>query len=83
MNEIRSYIITNGCIRQDYVQGFEFEAVTFKQAINIFKHMELAKMFYKGVLESSYKTKTTSSESTHSSHSSKMRGEYALKKSNQ
>ena len=38
---------------------FYFEAVAFKQAIDMFEHMEIAGNIYEGVVEPSYKTKTT------------------------
>ena len=35
LNEIIFHIITNSWIGYDYVQGFDFEAVTFNQSINM------------------------------------------------
>ena len=36
LNEIILNIIPNGWISQDYVQDFDFEAVSFKKYINMF-----------------------------------------------
>ena len=40
LNGILFHSMTNGCNRKAYVQGFDFEAVTFNQAINMFDHMK-------------------------------------------
>ena len=58
INEILLNIISNGQIKQLYVQCFDFETITFKQYVNIFEHMQIAETIYDGVVELSY-TKTT------------------------
>ena len=45
--------ISNGWIRQAYVQGFYFQAVTLYQAINIFEIMKVAENIYEGVVDPS------------------------------
>ena len=70
--------IPNGCIRDDYVHGFYFEAVKFKQDIKMFDRKERAENIYKGVVEPPYKTKNTRAESTRAGHRSKMREESEL-----
>ena len=51
--------MTNGWIRQAYLQDFEFEfeSVTFNQVINMFENVKVAESIYEGVVETSYKTK--------------------------
>ena len=36
--------------KQAYVQGFHFESITFKKAVNMFERMEIAKYIYKDVV---------------------------------
>ena len=56
LNEILLNIINNTWINQSYVQGFYCESITFKEAVNMFKRMEIAESIYEGVVEPSYKT---------------------------
>ena len=64
------------------MQGFDFETVTLKRAINMFKSMELSEYIYEGVLYYYYKIKNTREESNLDRHSSKMRGGSSLSNSN-
>ena len=48
----------NSWSRQFYVQGFYWEYITFKNAVNMFEHMEITESIYKGVVEPSYKKPT-------------------------
>ena len=32
--------------KQAYVQGFHYEPITFKKAVNMYEHMEIAKSIY-------------------------------------
>ena len=41
------------------MQVFDFESVTFKKTINMFKHMEISENIFEGVVEHYYKSKTT------------------------
>ena len=47
--------IPNSCSKQTYVQGFDFEYITFKKAVNIFECVEIDGFIYKGVVEPSCK----------------------------
>ena len=60
------------------VQGFYFESVDFKKAINMFDHVEKSVNIYEGVIEPSYKTKTYREEAIRSVHRKKIRFEAAL-----
>ena len=46
LNGIILHTIPNGCNMQDYGQFFYFEAVTLKQAINMFERMEVSEYIY-------------------------------------
>ena len=48
-------IMANSWSKQDYVQGLDYEYISFKKAVNMFERMEIAEYIYKGVLELSYK----------------------------
>ena len=39
------------CSGQIYVQGFDFQSVTFKQAINMFERIDIAENIYDSVVE--------------------------------
>ena len=41
--------------KQDYVQGFDCESISFKKTFNVFERMEIAGSIYEGVVEPSYK----------------------------
>ena len=60
-----------------YVQGFDFESITFKEYVNIFEGMKVAESIYKGVVELSYK-KPTGADAKRAVHSRKMREEATL-----
>ena len=54
LNENLLNITTNSWSKQVYVQGFYFEPITFKEAVNMFEHMKIAESIYEGVLETYY-----------------------------
>ena len=66
----------NSWSKQAYVQGFDYESITFKKSVNMFEQMEIAESIYEGVSEPSYK-KTTRTDTTRASHSRQKRGESA------
>ena len=74
LNEIILYSISNGWSRQAYYLGLYFKAVIFKQAINMFDNMEIPESIYEGVVQTSYKTKTTRAEATYYGNMTKTRG---------
>ena len=77
LNEILLNIMPNSWSKQAYVQGFDFESITFKKAVNMFEHMEIAESIYEGVVELSYK-KPPRAYSNRAGHSRKKIGEVAL-----
>ena len=50
--------MSDGWSIQAYVQGFDFELVLFKQAINIFERTKIGEKIYEGVVEHSHKNTT-------------------------
>ena len=58
LNENLLNIMPNISIKQAYVQGFDCKYITFKNAVNIFERMGIAKYIYEVVVEPSY-LKTT------------------------
>ena len=60
--------------RQDYVQGFDYESITFKKTVNMFEHMEISESIYEGIVEPSYK-KPTRADANRSGHIRQKRGE--------
>ena len=38
--------MTNGWSKKAYVQGFDFESITFKKYVNMFERMEIAESIY-------------------------------------
>ena len=44
----------NSWYKQTYVQGFDFESISFKMSVNIFECMEIAESIYEGVVTPSY-----------------------------
>ena len=56
---------------------FDYESITFKAGVNMFKHMEIEESIYEGVLEP-YHKKPTGSDTNRDVHSSKIRGEENL-----
>ena len=54
LNEILLNGIPNSWYKQVYVQGFDFESISLKKAVNMFERMEIAESIYKGVVEPSY-----------------------------
>ena len=55
LNKILLNSMHNSWSRHAYVQVFDCEYSTFKQAVNEFESMEFAESIYKGVVEPSYK----------------------------
>ena len=55
LNEILLNSMTSSWSKQVYVKGCYCESITFKKAVNMFEHMEIAKYIYEGVVEPSYK----------------------------
>ena len=56
LDENISHSTTDGWIRLEYVQGFYFEVVTFKQSIKMFEKIEIADNIFEGILDPYYKT---------------------------
>ena len=50
LNEILLNSMQNIWINQIHVQGIDCETINNKKAVNIYKHMEIAEIFYKGVV---------------------------------
>ena len=48
----------NGWSRQAYVQGFDYESITFKKYVNMFERMETTEYTYEGLVEPTYKNLT-------------------------
>ena len=46
----------NSYSKQAYVQGFNCENISFKKAVNVFEHTEIAESIYEYVVEPYYKT---------------------------
>ena len=53
LNEILLNIISNSWSNQACVQGFDYESIKSKSAVNMFERMETAEYIYEGVLEPS------------------------------
>ena len=62
--------------KQSYVQGFDYESITFNKAVNMFELMETAESVYEGVEEPSYK-KPTRADANRAVQIMKNRGEVA------
>ena len=62
--------------KQSYVQGFDYESITFNKAVNMFELMETAESVYEGVEEPSYK-KPTRADANRAVQIRKNRGEVA------
>ena len=62
-----------GQSRQTYMNGSDFQAVTFKQDINIFQIMKIDNNIHEGFVENSFQ-KSTRSEYTQDGFIRKMRG---------
>ena len=54
LNEILSDIMPNSWINQAYVQVFDCNYITFKNAVNMFERMEISESIYEGIVEPSY-----------------------------
>ena len=55
LNEILLNSMPNSWPKQAYVQGFYFETIYFKKAVNMFERMEIGKSIYEVVVTPSYK----------------------------
>ena len=58
MMELNDFLLNsmpNSWSKQAYGQGFDCESITFKEAVNMFKHMDISEPIYVGVVEPSYK----------------------------
>ena len=66
----------NSWSKQAYVQGFDCESITFKEAVNMFDCMEISESIYEGVVEPSYK-KPPRADANRAGHIRKKRGESA------
>ena len=66
----------NSWSKQAYVQGFHFESVTFKNAVNMFERMKIAEYIYEYVVEPSQKIPTLA-DANRAGHRRKKRGEAA------
>ena len=55
MNKILLNMMLNSWIKQAYVHQFDCDSTTFKKAVNMFEHIEIANYIYGGVVEPSYK----------------------------
>ena len=54
LNEILSNNIPKIWSKQAYVQGFDGETIYFKNDVNMFERMEIAKSIYEGVVTPYY-----------------------------
>ena len=66
----------NSWIKKFCLKVFYCEYITFKKAVNMFKHMDIVEYIYKGVVKTSYK-KYTRADSTRTGHIRKNIGETA------
>ena len=73
LNEILLNSMPNRWSKQSYVQGFDWESISFKNSINMFERMEISKSIYKGVV-TPYSKKTTRAESNRTGISRNKRG---------
>ena len=55
LNYILLNIMLNSWPKQEYVQGFDCKSYYFKEAVNMFEHMDIAESIYEGVITPSYK----------------------------
>ena len=63
--------MTNFLYEQLYPQGFDFETIPLKKAINMLKWIEIAKNIYEGVFEIPSKTPTEREDANYSDISRK------------
>ena len=54
LNENLLNSMPNSWSKQAYVQGFYCGNISFKRAVNMFEHMEIAESFYEVVVTPSY-----------------------------
>ena len=55
INEVILHNIPNGWSKQAFLQEFDFEAMIFKQSVNMFEHMDISETIYGGVVDNSTK----------------------------
>ena len=77
LNKILLNSMYNSWYKQAYVQGFGYESITFKKAINTFERMKIVESIYEGLVETYYK-KPTRADAKFAGHSRKNRGEFDL-----
>ena len=53
-NELLLHSIPKSWGKKDFLQGFYFEAVTFKKEINMFERLDIVEYIYEGVAEPFY-----------------------------
>ena len=53
LNRILLNSMPNSWIKQAYVQGFDFDYITFKKSFDTFGRMEISESIYQGVVEPS------------------------------
>ena len=54
LSEILLNSMSNRWSKHAYIQGFDFEYITFKRDVNMFECMEISESIYKGVVVSCY-----------------------------
>ena len=54
LNKILLNSMPNIWSKQAYVQGFDYESITFKKDANMFERMNISESIYKGAVEPSY-----------------------------
>ena len=54
LNGILLNSVTNSWSKQEYVQGFDCDTISFEKAVNMFQRMEIAEIIYEGVVTPSY-----------------------------
>ena len=67
----------NSCSKQEYVQGFGCESISFQKSVLMFEQMEISESIYEGVVLPSYQ-KTTRADANRAGHSRQNRRESAL-----
>ena len=73
LNEIILNSTNNSWSKKACVQGFDYESIFKKIAVNMFERMEIAEIIYEGVVTPSYK-KNTREEASRTGFNRKKRG---------
>ena len=55
LNEILIHSMLNGWGEKYFLEGLDFEAVPFKEAIDMFERTEIAERIYEDLVKDSYK----------------------------